>query len=149
MQRGISLYRALNLSFPSLSFPSLSFPFLSFPFSAEVGWIPAQAEEIMLQHPIFRAPVWSHKSPLHSAALSSALSVTDLSTCVISLLLLNLTVVTSGLISFSSLWNLSHLLIWVLWWTYNMKWKTFVTTLDYIGYWIIFVKYALLWRNTK
>lgn len=52
---------------PSLPFPS----FLS--FSTEVGWIPAQAEELTQQHPIFR-PLFDHtslSSPLCSTRLCS------------------------------------------------------------------------------
>lgn len=60
---------------PSLTLSnSLSLALLS--FSAEVGWIPAQAEEIMQQHPIFRPCLIIWASPLHSAALASARSIT-------------------------------------------------------------------------
>ncbi len=63
----------LNMALTSrLPFPSLSFHlFLS--FSAEVGWFPAQAEEIMQQHPIFR-PLFDRTSlsaPLCSTRLCS------------------------------------------------------------------------------
>lgn len=66
---------ALSSPPPSLTLSnSLSLALLS--FSAEVGWIPAQAEEIMQQHPIFRPCLIIWASPLHSAALASARSIT-------------------------------------------------------------------------
>lgn len=82
-----------------------SFPFLSCPLSFSAGWIPGLAEEIMQQYPIFRHPpphLIIQIPTLHSAALRSVQSITDLVTCVLSYILLDLIVVACVLVSISS-----------------------------------------------